>query len=207
MQKRWVRILLSVVLSFALWFSTRLVREQDVQVSIPIAYDNLPPQYVRNENLQRRLDLNVRGQGHLMLLPLWRLENDSLRIDLSQYASQRFVLSRSFRAGVQGRLPESVRITGISPDTLPLDFVHKFSRQVGIRARTRFVPAPGYYVTKVEFMPDSLRLQGPEDEVSGISLWNTVHDNGGARGAPQHQHPTPAGGGPRYGGAFYGSGN
>lgn len=179
MSKKWrLRILrfgISLLLAGFLWLSVKLVKEYNVEMAVPMAYDNSPSRFQLKEELPEELRLEVTGEGHLLFLPSIKLAYDSLRLDMSEQIGRDYLLTdREFRKAILRRLPDGVRVTRIRPDTLHLAFEEKIRKRLAVIPRLELNTRPGYYQEgPLTVVPDSVTILGPEEQLKDVNRWPT----------------------------------
>jgi hypothetical protein len=161
-------------LAFVLWYTVKLVRVYEVQVTMPIAYNNLPERMSFTQPLPTELRLTLRGEGHLLLLPSLLFGVDSLTLNLDEYLQHNVLPTRVLYERIGERLPESVEVTAINPDTISLALAQNVRKRVPTRLRTRVRPLPGYYLAEApRLRPDSVTLTGSADTLALFEAWPT----------------------------------
>lgn len=171
---RWKRAGASVTLAFLLWYTVKLVKLYDVEVTMPIAYVNVPGGLSFRQPLPTELRLSLRGEGHLLLLPSLMFGVDSLTLNLDEYMNLGQLPTRMLYERISERLPESVNVTSISPDTISLIFAANVRKRVPVRLRARVRPVPGFYLSEgLHIRPDSVTLTGSADTLALFHEWTT----------------------------------
>ena len=68
MRARWTRISTSILISFFLWFSVKLVRTYETDMDVSMKYEQVPSELKLREDLPSQLNLKVSGSGQHLIL-------------------------------------------------------------------------------------------------------------------------------------------
>jgi hypothetical protein len=90
-------------------------------------------------------------------------ELDPIRVDLGKAQSGDFRFSEDMV-----KLPQGLRLSSITPASVPLKFEPLVSRTVAVQPILEGEPAAGYRVAKTEAHPREVKVQGAKSVVEGI---------------------------------------
>jgi YbbR domain-containing protein len=171
---RWIRVVMSILLSAVLWLSVKLAMRYNTMIDIPVRYQNVPATLKFVKPLPKTLQVAVTGMGHQLLLPSIKLTRDSLPLDIAAALKPGFMKTDELRTHIEDFLPGSLVIENITPDTLALAFEEKIYKTVPLVSMLKIKTAEGYRFTKnVQLVPDSVTLMGTRTELAQVQHWET----------------------------------
>jgi YbbR domain-containing protein len=158
----------SLVLAWLLWLATVGQPQITRSISVPLEFQNLPPDLEILSDIPDRARLEVRG-------PANRLEPSALpdiavTIDLSEVQSP----------GIRGfpidntnvTLPSAVTLERVQPGQIRLRFERRAKRDVPVQVHIAVAP-PRFEIVEVETDPKVISISGPESHVSRITSAQT----------------------------------
>ena len=157
---------LAFVIAVALWILVSGEEESVRVYNVPLDFTNAGDRMLAGDT-PGTVQVRIRGSESV----LRSLAEDDLRIpiDLSSAPAPRRMIQRLDPGSVQG-VPSGAAVESVSPDHVKLVIERKVSRVINVSARLEGRPAPGYRTTEVDLSPDHVTVEGPEGEVSRISL-------------------------------------
>lgn len=169
-----VRFLASFIAAALFWYSVKLLEDYTTVVTLPVAYENLPPKVKLSRKLPKELRVKLSGKGHDLLLRALQTNTDTARIDINRYFEREYVPESDLRAQLQRHLPANSQIVDVSPDSLMLAFEQKVTRLVPLRSLVSVKPQNGYVATSpLRLSPDSALIIGARSEVDSVEFWPT----------------------------------
>src|SRR5262249_7287607 len=102
------------------------------------------------------------------------LAADDLRIpiDVSRLRTGEQAVEALSPSNVQG-IPSGAAVESLAPDAIRLLVERRISRPVHLQPRLEGSPAAGFALAGAELDPDHVTLEGPESEVSPLSMTST----------------------------------
>ena len=157
---------LAFVIAVALWILVSGEEESVRVYNVPLDFTNAGDRMLAGDT-PGTVQVRIRGSESV----LRSLAEDDLRIpiDLSSAPAPRRMIQRLDPGSVQG-VPSGAAVESVSPDHLTLAIERKVSRVIRVSARLEGSPAPGYRTTEIDLNPDQVTVEGPESEVSRLSL-------------------------------------
>jgi hypothetical protein len=118
--------------------------------------------------------VSVEGRGFNLFWPGLMAEQDSLPIDLERGIERGFVTQLQLEKHLQRRLPRSVTIRELQPDTILLQAKATSVTQVPVLSRLKLSPRKGYrFTSPPRLEPDSVKLIGTKQELDEQAAWPT----------------------------------
>ena len=158
--------ILAFVIAFTLWILVS--GEQDsVQVySVPLDFA-LAKDRILAGDVPESVQVRVRGSGSILR---GLMANDlQIPVDLTQAAPGEKT-SLALDAGSVHGVPSGVAVEAVIPERVTVSVERKISRTIRVSPRLEGSPAPGFRMQDFEADPDRITIEGPEGEVSRISL-------------------------------------
>lgn len=159
----WV-IVLSVLLSFLLWFTVSMRQDYTVTVDLPLQVVNIPDGRALEAEPISNVGIQVRGEGWLLL----RLYSapEPLIVDAAAGSANLVDL-------VNERLND-LNVIQVSPQQLGIDLGPRISRTIPIRFTGRVVPASNMDTLRQPTLsPDSIVVTGAASLVEALEYWPT----------------------------------
>jgi len=170
----WIIFLLSLIVSFVLWFFLSLDDIYKNDNPLRIKYINQPNNKVLSFPLPDTISLLVKGKGKdIITFKRWAKENQII-IDLNQY-KDRIVLS-DFK--IRNLLPDKfdkINIVSVKPALISLDYDNDYSTKVSVVSQIKFSCKPEYCtLDQLKIHPSVIEIFGPEKEVKKIRRIYTI---------------------------------
>jgi YbbR-like protein len=153
--------LLALAVAFMLWLVLMGSPELVTSISLPIEYQNMPPDLESASELPRRVSLEIRGPG----ARLHEADLSSRRVVINLESVQR-PGERTFT--IEGRnidLPVGLSLVRAIPAQVRLTFERSVAASVPVRVRIGTPPPEGYRVASQQVSPGALKVVGPESRV------------------------------------------
>lgn len=169
--------LISLTISVFLFYVVRSDKDAEGTLMIDVDYINAPQEQVLLNELIPSVKLNIRGPW----TGVRRLDGTTwphkLVVDLSRVKADRYDLDSTLF-----QLPKGIRVTGITPQYLPIRMEQRMSRVVPVTIKVE--NNRNFLVTETSVDPAKIRLTGPKSVVlaySAITLPSYTVDEDGAR--------------------------
>lgn len=165
--RRWIAIVLSLLVGFLLWFTFSMREQYSVVVEMPIevgrlpegrALSTLPPSYAR---------VTVQGEGWELL----KLQRTPPALTLNAMEEQVDVFAA---ASESSRLPPGLSVQSVSPGSVRLELEPEVTRTVPIELVSEVETAPDFdLVGPPRIAPDSVRVTGARSIVLALDAFPT----------------------------------
>jgi YbbR domain-containing protein len=161
--------LFALAAAFALWVTFMGSPDLVTSVSVPVEFQNMPPNLEPSSELPRRVYLEIQG-------PSARLHNVDLtdrRVmfdlgSINEPCEQTFTIESD-----NVNLPVGVSLIRAVPAQVRLRFERRTTADVPVRVRYATPPPAGYRVATEEARPSSLKIVGPESRVKQVAFAET----------------------------------
>lgn len=164
--RRWLAMLLSVVVALIMWFSFSMRGTYPVTMRLPIQIMRAPPGQALRELPPATATVTLSGDGWTLLSltrkrPTIDVVADGNVIDLSA-------------ALQESGLPNGIQIQGIQPQTIELALDTRTTRRLPIRLRRDITTESPYDLRRPPTLtPDSVMVTGAQSLLGGLEDWPT----------------------------------
>jgi YbbR domain-containing protein len=167
--RNWLAKLFSLALATMLWITIASETSSEVGVTVPLQYQNIPPQLEINEQATNTVEVRVRGSANLIkeLSP----QEVSVSLDLAGISSG----EKELQLTTQNiEVPFGIEVVRVNPSRVRLSLERTMSRVVPVTATVEGRPAAGFEVKDVSVFPNAVEVQGPENKVRELESVSTV---------------------------------
>lgn len=175
MNKEFLIFAFFLFLSAAFWCLNALNESYETEVLVPIEVTSVPSNIVITSNTQDTLHVILRDKGFNLLKYVFRRETSSLKVNFND-----FMLTTSFAemptANLAKRLSSlfgNLHFTIEKPEKLEFFYNYGRCKQVPIQLQGNIIPDELYYLSHVEFSPDSVTIYAPENILDSIRFVRT----------------------------------
>lgn len=162
--------LLSLVLSYLLWVAVAQDPELTTSISAPILFRDIPADLeIATTDATERAHLEVRGpSGRLTAANLAQVAV-IFNMATLQAGERTFTISERTVWG----LPLGVSFYRAVPSQVSLHFERQISKEVPVEPAYLKPPPSGYAVASYRFMPSTVKIRGPEQQVKDVDRVTT----------------------------------
>lgn len=165
--RRWLAMLLSLVVAFVLWFSFSMRKTTYTDaMEVPIEVISTPADVALREAPPASAQVTFQGEGWALLglarrRPAIRVSAEAPTVDLR---------SEILEEG----LPAGVSVQAVQPRTVDLAFDTRTGRRLPIRLRQRIETESGYNLVRPpDLQPDSVSVTGAQSLLGSLTDWPT----------------------------------
>lgn len=163
--RRWLAMLLSVVVAAVLWFSFSMREDYTVPIRVPVEVVSTPSGQALSESPPTEATVTLQGDGWTLLglsrsPPPVRISATGASVDMAGAVSE--------------SLPTTVRVQSVQPGTVDLALDTRTSRRLPIRLRERIETVPPYdLLRRPRLQPDSVSVTGAQSLLGTLTDWPT----------------------------------
>jgi hypothetical protein len=160
-----------LALSGIFWLSLTLNDTYEKELIVPVTIASIPKDIVLTSDETDTLKITVRDKGIILLSYLY---GDQLRnINVSFKGGDKGngtgqVSNAELQRHVAQQLAASSKIVGIKPDHINFFYNTGASKRVPIRWSGRVIPEHLYFISQVEYSPDSITIYASEEKLDSI---------------------------------------
>jgi hypothetical protein len=158
-------------ISAGFWLLQTLNEVYETEFSIPLQLKNVPEDVVITTNLPDHLRISVKDKGTVLFKYMFGQSFLPIKIDFKQSSNDdgHVVLrSADLQKFITPQLASSTKLTAIKPDTLEYYYNLGECKTVPVRLRGKVIPSQQYYISRIAFSPDSVKVYATEDVLDKI---------------------------------------
>lgn len=166
-----------LLMSFFFWMLQAFQDTSDYTLKVPLHYETLPAHITITNELPKQVE--VRLQDRVSTLYSYYRHRKEMQLDLNLMDWYRGEGVSKVPTGVlesrlRARLNPTTRILSLHPDTLPVYFVEKASKEVSIRLNHSLVPASQYMFTiQPRVQPSTVQIFAPPTVLNHVEYVET----------------------------------
>ncbi len=173
--------LLALLVAAALWFTVAGEHTVERSVRVPLEFRNIPDGLELVGDPPATVDVRLRGSsGQLSrlgpgeIIVVLDLKNTRAGMRLFHIQNEQVIR------------PYGIDVTQVQPPAMSLDLERTATRTVPVRPAIEGQPARGFVIAKIDVVPPTVEIVGPQDQVRGVDEATTEPISiAGARG-PVH---------------------
>lgn len=162
----WLK-LASIFLAMTLWFFVMSSGRSVIIKEIPVQYINMPKSL---EMVEMAKNVSVVIEGQKRLLSGLNQDDISVVVDLENMKAGKNSYSLSKK---NIKLPKSLLINSISPDTLSLTLEERLKKEVSVKPVIVGQPEEGFAVESIKIAPERVLIEGPNSLIRRTYILKT----------------------------------
>ena len=169
--KQFLVFLFFLILASIFWVITTLNETYEREIKIPVQIGNIPKNVVLISPATDTLRVTVRDKGWTILSYLYGDKLKSPTINFRNYdkGNGRGTMSGSdVKRLIQQELVISTAIISIKPERLEFTYNNGEHKRVPVRWAGRITPDPPYFISQVDYMPDSVDVYASKQKLDSI---------------------------------------
>jgi hypothetical protein len=160
--------LLSLALAVGLWLGLAKDPVTEIALDIPIEFHGLPDNMVVSSPDVYQAHIWLRGPERL----IHRLSPSDVHAEMSVSAIRPG--QHIFDLSAQNiHEPTGIEVVQVVPSQFHLEFDERVSRRVPVQPRVVGAPAPGYQLSRVVTVPETVAISGPKKHVEAVEAATT----------------------------------
>ena len=172
--KDFLVFLLFLGISTALWALQALRKNYETTVNMPIAYVNLPKDYIITNELPDHLKLTIEGKGSDLVRYRYGRVLSPLQIDMEEVVNgRRKVATSSYIGSIHKQIKSETNIRRIYPDSILYVLEKQKKKLVQVALDAEIELEQQYTLSdSIQITPSRITAYGPQSELSKL---DTVH--------------------------------
>ena len=169
-----------LAISGIFWLMLTLNETYEKEFSIPISVTGIPKNAMLTSEETDTVRVTIRDKGIMLMTYLYGEGLKKLKVNFRTYSrnnGQGIVPAQDIQKLVYQQLTASSKITTVKPERL--EFFHNYGAKkvVPIRWSGRVIPEELYFISRVEYSPDSVTIYASEEKLDSISMIYTEQLN------------------------------
>lgn len=169
-----------LVLSGAFWLSLTLNDTYEQEFAIPVAIVDVPKNAVLTSDEVDTVKMTIRDKGIFLISYYYGDYLKNIRVHFRSHTNNNgtgSVSAQEIQKIVYQRLFSSSKILSTKPDKLEFFYNYGNKKKVPVRWSGRVIPEELYFISRVEYAPDSVTIYASDEKLDSISMVYTEQLN------------------------------
>ena len=171
--KEFLTFLFFLALSGVFWLMMTLNETYEKEVEIPVRIVNVPKNVVLTSDELDTVKVTLRDKGLMLISYLYGEGMRPLTINFKTYAKGNgysAIPASELQRLIYQQLSASTKIVGSKPDKLEIFFNYGLSKRVPVKWTGRVIPEHLYFISHVEYFPDSVSIYASQEKLDSIKV-------------------------------------
>ena len=164
-----------LALSGAFWLSLTLNDVYEKEFAVPFAVTDIPKNAVLTSNDVDTVKITIRDKGIFLLSYYYGEKLKRISVNFRNYMRNNgtgLVSQQEMQKLIYQRLLSSSKIISVKPERLEFTYNYGAKKRVPVRWSGRVIPEELYFISRVEYRPDSVTIYASDEKLDSI---NTVY--------------------------------
>ena len=160
-------------LSGIFWLSLTLNDTYEREFSIPVSVVDIPKNAVLTSDEVDTIKMTIRDKGIILVAYQYGDYLKRLRIPFKNYTRNNgsgSVPAAELQKLVYQQLVSSSKITACKPDKLEFFYNYGTNKKVPVRWSGRVIPEELYFISRVDYLPDSVTVYASDEKLDSINM-------------------------------------
>lgn len=178
--KEFLIFLFFLALSGAFWLSLTLNDTYEQEFAIPVAVVDVPKNAVLTSDEVDTVKMTIRDKGIFLISYYYGDYLKNIRIHFRSHSHNNgtgTIAAQELQKIVYSRLFSSSKILSTKPDKLEFYYSYGTNKKVPVRWSGRVIPEELYFISRVEYSPDSVTIYASEEKLDSINMVYTEQLN------------------------------
>ena len=171
MNKQFFVFIFFLILSASFWLFMTLNETYEKEIKLPVQIVNVPKNVVLTSAAVDTMRVTVRDRGWVILSYLYGEKRRMLYMNYKSYDRGNgggIVSGSDLRRAIEQQLESSSKVTAIKPEKLEFFYNNGERKRVPVRWTGRVIPEQLYFISQVNYMPDSVDVYTSPDKLDSI---------------------------------------
>ncbi len=160
------------------WLLTTLNENYEFEIQVPIRYTGIPKSAVMTSSETDTFHITVNDKGIVLLSYLYGDILKDITADFKTYAGKQKqgrgdIPSADLTKKVLTRLATSTKLVNVKPDHLFFYYNYGEKKRVPVKWRGTVMPEELYYISNIEYEPDSITIFASRDKLDSLNMMYT----------------------------------
>ena len=169
--KQFLVFMFFLFLSFIFWLIITLNETYEKEIKIPAQVVGIPKNVVLTSVPVDTVRATIRDKGWVIMVYLYTDRLGTIQIPFKSYDRGRgngSVSINDLKRFIEQRLELSSKVTAVKPDHLEFSYNNGECRRVPVRWAGRVIPDQLYFISHVEYLPDSVEIYASTEKLDSI---------------------------------------
>ena len=172
--------LLFLALAGFFWLFLALNENYEKEFAIPVTITDVPKNVMLTSNETDTVRITIHDKGITLLTYMYGKALPQVRINYKTYAHNDgtgTIPMGELQKFIRQQLASSSRITNFKPDKLVFYYNFGDKKRVPVRWSGRVIPEQLFFISRVEYQPDSVTVYAPKEKLDSINMIYTEQLN------------------------------
>ena len=178
--KEFLIFLFFLALSGFFWLFLALNDSYEREFAIPVTITEVPKNVMLTSEETDTVKITIRDKGITLLTYMYGKALPQVRINYKTYARNDgtgIVPMGELQKFIRQQLASSSKITNFKPDRLMFYYNFGDKKRVPVRWSGRVIPEQLFFISRVEYQPDSVTVYAPKEKLDSINIFYTEQLN------------------------------
>ena len=169
-----------LALAGVFWLNLALSDTYEKEFAIPVSVVGVPKNAVLTSDETDTVRMTIRDKGFTLLTYMYGDVLKKININFRNYSKNNgtgWISAQDLQKLVYQQLASSSRITNVKPDKLEFFYNYGAKKQVPVRWSGRVIPEELFFITRVEYSPDSVTIYASDEKLDSINMVYTEQLN------------------------------
>ena len=180
MSKEVLIFLFFLLLAGGFWLNLALNETYEKEFSIPVSVVGAPKNVVLTSSETDTVKVTIRDKGFTLLTYMYGDILKKINLNFRSYSKNNgtgSISAQDLQKMVYQQLASGSRITSVKPEKLEFFYNYGAKKMVPVRWSGRVIPEELYFISRVEYSPDSITIYAPEEKLDSINMVYTEQLN------------------------------
>lgn len=172
--KQFLTFLFFLALSGIFWMMTTLNETYEKELKIPVRITQVPKNAVLTSDEVDTIRVTVRDRGWMFFSYLYGNRLSTINAVFKNYnrgEGYGFISAGELQKLIHAQIPNMTsKITSIKPEKLEFFYNDGVHKRVPVRWSGRVIPEHLYFISQVQYWPDSVDVYAPEERLDSIKV-------------------------------------
>ena len=162
-----------LVLSGAFWLFMTLNETYEKEFSIPVTIVNVPKNVVLTSDETDTVKMTIRDKGITLATYIYGKGLNNLQVNFKAFANgsgKGTVPASELQKLLYQQLANGSKITSVKPEKLEFFFNFGAKKRVPVRWSGRIIPEDLYFISRVQYWPDSVDIYASQEKLDSIRM-------------------------------------
>ena len=162
------------------WLFLTLNETYEKEFAIPVTITEVPKNIMLTSDETDTVKVTIRDKGTILAAYMFGKALPQVRVNYKNYARQdgTGVISVSeLQKFIRQQLASSSKVTNIKPDKLVFYYNFGDKKRVPVRWSGRVIPEQLFFISRVDYHPDSVTVYAPKEKLDSINMIYTEQLN------------------------------
>lgn len=169
-----------LALSGFFWLFLALNESYEKEFAIPVTITDVPKNIMLTSEETDTVKVTIRDKGTTLITYMYGKALPQVRVNYKHYARNDgtgTIPMGELQKFIRQQLASSSKITNFKPDKLVFYYNFGDKKRVPVRWSGRVIPEQLFFISRVEYQPDSVTIYAPKEKLDSINMIYTEQLN------------------------------